>query len=288
MTFVVAHITDSHLSDGKPFFLANFDRVARHIQAEKPDLVINTGDVSLNGADLREDLETARRLHEALGIETLIIPGNHDVGDDPLVARKQPADAERRRRWLDVFGTDRFLRDVPGWRLLGINSLILGTALPGAAEQDEAIADAVRGLDGRALALFLHKPLFVNDPGDAEVGGHTVNPQARGRLLQLLGTATPRLVCAGHLHEYRQAQCGAIRQVWAPATSFTIPDWFIAPHGGIHTVGFVRLALEEDGQFDVQYAMPEGMEVLNLEDFPQAYGDLKAVRAAIDSQKAVA
>ena len=288
MTFVVAHVTDTHLSDDKPFFLANFERVASHIRDEKPDLVINTGDVSLNGADLREDLETARRLHDSLGIETLIIPGNHDVGDDPLVARKQPADEERRRRWLDVFGTDRFVRDVPGWRLLGINSLILGTTLPGADEQDEAIADAVRGLDGRALALFLHKPLFIDAPSDSDVGGHTVNPEPRGRLLKLLGADTPRLVCAGHLHEFRQATSGAIHQVWAPATSFTIPDWFIAPHGGVHTVGFVRLALEDDGRFDVRHVMPEGMEVLNLEDFPQAYGDLKAIRAMIDAQKDVA
>lgn len=288
MTFVVAHITDSHLSDSKPFFLDNFARVTEHLQAERPDLVINTGDVSLNGADLREDLETARRLHDAIGIETLLIPGNHDVGDDPLVARKQPANAERRQRWLDVFGTERFVRDVPGWRLLGINALILGTDLPGAFEQNEAIADAVRTLGDRTLALFLHKPLFIDSPADKEVGGHTVNPGARGQLMALLGSVTPSLVCAGHLHEYRQAMSGAMRQVWAPATSFTIPDWFIAPHGGIHTVGFVRLALEEDGRFDVHYVLAPGMQELNLEDFPAAYGDLKAVRAAIDAQKAVA
>lgn len=288
MTFVVAHITDSHLSDGKPFFLDNFARVAERLKAEKPDLVINTGDVSLNGADLREDLETALRLHRDIGIETLLIPGNHDVGDDPVVARKQPANAERRQRWLDVFGTDRFVRDVPGWRLLGINALILGTDLPGAGEQDDAIADAVRTLGDRALALFLHKPLFVEGPSDTEVGGHTINPGARRHLMALLGSVTPSLVCAGHLHEYRQAMSGTMRQVWAPATSFTIPDWFIAPHGGIHTVGYLRLALEDDGRFDVRYVLAPGMEVLNLEDFPEAYGDLRAVRAAIDAQKAVA
>lgn len=286
MSFVIAQITDTHLALTKPFFRENFEIAAAALRASKPDLVINTGDVSVNGADLREDLVAAKAMHDALGLPWIAVPGNHDLGDTQETARKQPINDERRQRWLDVFGPDFWMRDVPGWRLLGINAMLIGSDLAAAADQEQFIAEAVAGLAQRQLALFLHKPLFVESPADTEVSGHTLTPKARRVLMAALGGITPRLVSCGHLHEYRERGFGDLHQIWAPATAFTISDWFIPTHGGEHIVGYLRIALEADGSFNSQLVQPEGLQPLDLADYPEAYGDLRQIKAAMDAQKA--
>lgn len=280
MTFCLAHITDSHLSDGKPFFLSNFAAVVADLRANPPDLVVNTGDVSLNGADLEADLATARRLHDEMGLAWRAIPGNHDVGDNREIAKSQPADSERLARWRRVMGADSWVVDVPGWRLLGVNSLLLGSDLPEEPAHAEMIAAAAADLGDRRLLLFVHKPLFQDSLADGEVSGHSVNPLPRARLLAALGDVRPTLVCTGHLHEHRERAADGLMQVWAPATSFTLSDWFLPTHGGEHICGYLRIALEPDGRFTTELIQPAGLEQHDLADFPEAYGDLRAIRAA--------
>ena len=65
MTFRIAQISDTHLSLTKPFFVENFRNLAAGLAGARPDLVINTGDVSLDGANREEDLAAARGFHEA-------------------------------------------------------------------------------------------------------------------------------------------------------------------------------------------------------------------------------
>lgn len=280
MSFVVAHITDTHLSAEKPYFVANFERFGEHLRRAAPDLVVNTGDISVNGADSRDDLVAARDLHDALGLSWRAIPGNHDIGDNQETAKKQPIDAERHARYLDVFGEDRWVIDVPGWRLLGVNALLLGSDLAQASEQERFIADAVAGLDGRPLALFLHKPLFFADPGEADPTHLTVSPGPRQRLFDALGAVRPRVVCSGHLHEYRESLIGDMHHVWAPGTSFTVPG-LLPTHGGEHTVGYVEIAFAADGSFESRFVRPGGVDIHDLADFPGAYGDLRRIKAAI-------
>ena len=50
MTFRIAQISDTHLSDTKPFFVDNFVRVGEALRESKPDLVLNSGDITLDGA----------------------------------------------------------------------------------------------------------------------------------------------------------------------------------------------------------------------------------------------
>lgn len=288
MGFRIAHITDTHLSDDKPFFKENFAVAAEAIRRAAPDLLINTGDVSLNGADLRADLEAAHALHQSIGLPWLAVPGNHDVGDNQEIARKQPANAERRARWLSVFGSDWWMRDVPGWRLLGINSLLLGSDIAEAPEQEAFIARSAADLDGRALALFVHKPLFQETLEDEAIGGHAINPAPRRRLLAALGGVMPRLVCSGHLHEHRERALGDLMQIWAPATSFTLSDWFLPTHGGVHDVGYISLELEADGRFSARLEQPAGLIAHDLADFPDAYGDLRKIKAEIEAQRRAA
>jgi len=273
MTFVVAHISDSHLSDSKPFFVENFRILTAHLSKVKPDLVVNTGDVSLNGADLEADLQHAYQLHDELSPEWRAIPGNHDIGDNIEIAKKQPFNAERRARWTSVFGPDWWVKDVPGWRLLGINSLLLGSGLPADEEQLTFIREAVDTIGARSLLLFIHKPVCVDHLGEDIISGHTVNPIARDLLLDALGEVDPAIIACGHVHQYREQMIEDSLHVWAPATSFFLSRPY-QPDEGIRTIGYIEHHLHEDGTFDTAFTCVGGMVLHDLVDFPQAYGDL--------------
>ena len=100
MTFRIAQISDTHLSRERPFFSGNFARVATHLRADPPDLVINSGDMALDGPSRDSDLAEARSLHDAIGLPCRFIPGNHDCGesqDAPAHPALLPITHERRR-----------------------------------------------------------------------------------------------------------------------------------------------------------------------------------------------
>src|SRR5262245_5995983 len=117
MAFSIAQISDTHLSREKPFFVANFARVGEALARERPDLVINSGDISLDGATNASDLREAQLLHDALALPCRFIPGNHDLGDNVDVpdAHGGTITMERRARYVDQFGDDWWFVDAPGW-----------------------------------------------------------------------------------------------------------------------------------------------------------------------------
>src|ERR1700730_13769795 len=268
MTFRIAQISDSHLSDEKPFFVDNFVRIGEALRADRPDLVLNSGDISL-------DLVAARARDGELDLPVRFLPGNHDIGDcqDAPAHGEGAIDAARRERYLRHFGADWWSFDVPGWRLLGINAQLLGSDLSAAEQQDAAIAEAAAGLGGRSLALFLHKPMFDRDIEETEITGRFVNPVPRQRLVALLGGAVPALVACGHVHQYRSTDAAGVRHVWGTSTAFVLPDR-LQPRYGIKEVGYVEHRLEPDGTHDSRLVQVAGVPTLNIADFPGAYGPL--------------
>jgi len=274
MTVRIAQISDTHLSPGKPYFGDNFETVAAALRDSRPDLVINTGDLALDGADHEDDLTTAKAAHEALGLDWHALPGNHDVGDHPEVAMRQSANAERLARYRRVMGPDCWVLDVPGWRMLGLNGLTLGTDLDGAAEQDALIRETVAGLAGRSLAVFTHKPLMDEAYGEALVSNRICTPSGRAALLSALGGAVPTVVACGHVHQYRDTVHAGTRHIWAPATSFMISDpW--QPVFGAKTVGYVEHEFDADGGWRHRLVPVRGLAHHDLAAFPGAYGDVR-------------
>jgi 3',5'-cyclic AMP phosphodiesterase CpdA len=274
MTTTIAQISDTHLSDDRPFFNANFERLAETLRAAKPDLVINTGDATLDGCDRESDLYRAKAMHDALGLPYHIIPGNHDTGDSRNVGSKQAIDDIRRERYLQVFGADCWSHDVPGWRLIGINAQLLDSDLPAEGEQTDFLRDVLAGAQSRAIALFLHKPLFQNTIDEPEVGSWFLTHKARNSLLGTIGGADVRLIASGHLHLFRETT-PSMRHVWAPSTSFILPEYF-EPNWGPKIVGYVEHRLHEDGRSESRLVEPAGMVRNNMENFPGAYGDIRA------------
>ena len=87
----IVQISDTHLSRDKPHFLDNWAPITEAwIADQPPDLVIHTGDVTVDGAGAEADLSISPHLVDELGIRWRAI---HDVGN----ARdaRQPVNAER-------------------------------------------------------------------------------------------------------------------------------------------------------------------------------------------------
>ena len=64
--FRLTQISDTHLARRLPSLTDNFERVSHYIEATRPDLIINSGDLAFDGPTSPDDLEFARSLHAAL------------------------------------------------------------------------------------------------------------------------------------------------------------------------------------------------------------------------------
>ncbi len=273
MTFRIAQISDTHLSDNKPFFVDNFVRIGEALRADRPDLVLNSGDIALDGASNESDLAAARALHDGLDLPVRFLPGNHDIGDcqDAPSHGEGTIDVERRARYVAHFGADWWSLDVPGWRLLGINAQLLGSDLAAAHEQDAAIAEAAAGLGRRRLALFLHKPMFDRAVGETEITGRFVNPAPRQRAGRLAGRRGPGAGGLRSRPSVSQHRGGGTRHVWGTSTAFVLPDR-LQPRYGTKEVGYVEHRLEPDGTHDSRLVQVAGVPTLNIADFPERTG----------------
>lgn len=278
MAFRVAQVSDLHLSARAPGFAANAARLAGWLGGARPDLVVNTGDVSLDGADDAADLRLARAWHDGLGIEWVAVPGNHDVGDLP--ASRQPANPARLARWHAEMGPDRFLRDVPGWRLLGLDSQVAGTGLPEEAAQAAWLAAALEGAGGREVALFLHKPLYEEQAGETAETYWCVPPAARARLLAILHRHPPALVASGHIHQWRdRGVVDGMRQIWGPSAGFVVGDPWQRPVGE-KVLGLVEHVFHPDGTFGTRLERVPGLAFHDIGEMPDLYGPLPRLAAA--------
>ena len=268
--FRLTQISDTHLSRNFPQLTDNFHRVSEHINAHRPDLVINTGDVSWDGPTSRADMEFAKELHAALPVDCRYLPGNHDIGDNPTAvgaAPSCPASEELRDAFVSVFGEDRWQFEAAGWRLIGLNSLIMNTGIPSEDEQEEWLTAQLAGANGKPVALFLHKPLFLNTPEDPEEAATAIRfvPQpVRARLAKLLETSDIRLVASGHVHQRRDFTYRRTRHIWAPSAGFIIPDR-MQDVIGVKETGFVEYRFRPDA-FEVRFVRAAGQVDVGLDD----------------------
>jgi predicted MPP superfamily phosphohydrolase len=227
----IIQITDTHLSSLKPHFRENWRPLVEWVDSMAPDLVVHTGDLTVDGADFEEDLVHGREMLRGLRYPTLCVPGNHDVGDMP--GTRQPVDAGRLARWRRIIGPDRWVHNLGEWRLIGLNSLIIGSGL---SEEDEQLAwleSTLRTREGRRVLVFKHKPLFVEDPEEGETGYWGLRPEPRRRLLALFAEHGVELVASGHLHRARIVDGAPFRCVWGPSSGFTVGPMVTMPVGEV-------------------------------------------------------
>lgn len=272
MAFRIAQITDTHLSPDRPFFDGNFAPLAEALRASRPELVIHTGDLSLNGADSDADLRHGTATMNSLGLDWLAVPGNHDVGDDLALPSKQPVSAERFARWENCVGPIGFFRDVPGWRIIGLDS----QGFAHNPEHRERVAAAIRGAGPRRIALFQHKPITEEALADTAVNYWPLLPGPRAELLEMFGGRRPDVIASGHVHQWRDREADGIRQIWGPAVAFIVGDAFHVPVGR-KLLGWIEHEFHVDGRHEAHLRTMENLTLHDLGDMPEPYGQLPRV-----------
>ena len=268
--FRLTQISDTHLARRLQKLTDNFHRVSEHIDATRPDLVINSGDISFDGPSSRSDLEFAKELHDALPVPCRHLPGNHDIGDNPTAVGpvpKQPATEACRKNYLSVVGNDRWRFDEAGWCFIGLNSLIMNTGIDSEAEQFDWLTSELSRANGKSVALFLHKPLYLNTPEDPEIESSAIRyvPQPRRKnLIDMFAEVDLRLVASGHVHQRRDFTYRQIRHVWAPSAGFVISD-AMQERIGIKEVGLVEYRFQPDS-FEVRHVRAPGQTDVWLDE----------------------
>ncbi|MBP2561355.1 alkaline phosphatase D [Neorhizobium galegae] len=257
----IIQITDTHFSPEKSHFNGNWAPLLTWIQDTRADLIIHTGDLTVDGADKPGDITFCMNLMRQTSIPMLILPGNHDVGHLP--GSEQPVNAERLARWRELVGEDRWFEDTAGWRFIGLNSLLLGHENDEEESQFEWLRETLEERRGRRVALFAHKPLFVDEPHEGDTGYWSVRPTQRKRLYDLIAAHDVALFASGHLHWAWQGRFANTALTWGPSAAFILGK-LVREMPGERLVGAVVHEFGDDVESDI-VAVP-GMTAYVLDD----------------------
>ena len=137
--------------------------------------------------------------------------------------------------------------------LIGVNAQLFGSSLRREDEQNRWLEEQLIAATGRSIALFLHKPLFLEDLNEGPASAACIVPGARARLVDMLDQRGVSLVVSGHLHEYRDRTINGLRHLWVPAVAFAAPQF----HGGDGRCGLTVLDFSQRG-VEITIERPEG------------------------------
>jgi 3',5'-cyclic AMP phosphodiesterase CpdA len=272
-------VTDSHLAPTAAPCNANWHAAKAFAQRVGADLTIHLGDITFDGIDAPAHHTWARDESANWPTPLRFLPGNHDIGDNPPApntAAPQPLDLALLSRYRHQYGPDRWAIDAEFWRLIGINSQLFGSETAEEVAQWDWLERELATAHGRPIALFSHKPIFLNDPGEPTSPASRYLPIGpRLRLLELLQPADLRLIVSGHAHQFLDRNVVGARHIWLPATSFIIPD-SIQERVGEKITGLGLMELDPvECHFDL--IRPRGMGQTSLLD--PAFAELREARA---------
>jgi hypothetical protein len=149
--------------------------------------------------------------------------------------------------------------DLGAWRLIGINGFLYGSGLPDDDVQHEWLCRAIGRWDG-PIGVFVHKPLFIDDPDEPDDPHHAFSAANRRRLLDVLVGSNVRFVASGHLHQARDVTWNGIRLLWAPSTAFPAGE---ALPGASTTLGWIEHTFDGEDH-DAVVVTPGQLEAVEL------------------------
>lgn len=189
----IAHLADLHFGEGDAAAAA---LLAEDIRAQSPDAVVVSGDLTRRARPL--EFHAALAFLESLEVPLLVVPGNHDIPRDDVLARflhpRRRWHAARSAAWRDVL-------DLPDLRLIGLDSVSraqwhLDWAAGAFSAPRRAGLEATLALPGEAMTIVAcHHPL--RHPAWAARRRVPRHAEATLALLRAHGVAA--LLC-GHLH----------------------------------------------------------------------------------------
>ncbi|NKC32696.1 metallophosphoesterase family protein [Falsiroseomonas selenitidurans] len=216
----LVHVSDTHLSDTHGYFAANWAAFRDAMAAAPPDLLVHGGDLSFNGPAAEGDLAFGAAELARLGVAWRAIAGNHDVGEAPDFSRlDQPVNAARLAAWRRHVGPHWWSQDLGDWRLVGLDTALMGSGLAEEAAQAAFLAETLAGRQGRPVMVFVHMPPFDRDVTDAGPSTSVMPHRARGAFLDACAAGGVKVIACGHLHVYRRMRHRGMAIVWAPPTA---------------------------------------------------------------------
>lgn len=242
----IVQVSDLHLSHSLQHHQENWEIVLEWLDAERPDLVIVSGDLA-DEPDEPGVFSLARQQMERIPVPWRAIPGNHDIGDCLSAPdEREHVTPERRGRWLDALGPDRWHLPMAPWSFIGLDAQTLYAGDGSEAQWDWLGRTLAEIPEATPIALFLHMGLFLDHPSETAATVHALHPDARRRLLALFEGRPLRLVASGHKHQYRAFGLDGIVHVWAPSVACVnkAPDVY---SWGLRLVGFIDYRLRPDG-----------------------------------------
>jgi len=285
--FRVIQVSDTHLSRRRPYFTENWLAAVRFINERKPDLVVHTGDVSLDGAGFEDDLVYSLECLEALQVPWRVLPGNHDMGEAPGgsdQSEAQPTTEARRQLWLKYFGPDYWQQDQAGYRLIGLNTQLFDTGLNEEAKQWEFLRNCLENNKTGRTLLFLHKPFYFPNYEDEASPRRYLPGHAARHLFEIMDDHPIQLMASGHIHQALSITRDDLAIVWSPTTSFILSDK-IQPKIGEKYCGVVEYEIKPTS-IEVAFHQPDGMTTENMFKFPSMYAELSAATKALKAKQA--
>lgn len=277
----IALLSDTHICAGAAAFNANLRAALEWVREQQPDFVVHLGDITADGMYDATQLSLAEELLRAVDRPLYLVPGNHDVGDNPRGPGKDnphPLQLQRLLGYRRVLGPDWWSLERDGWQIVGLNAQLFGTGLADEEEQFAWLQSRLERFAG-PLGVMLHKPLFRNSATDSEDHDRYVPWRQRQRLLQILERRELRFVISGHVHQARRFSVGPVAHIWLPATSFCIPD-ALQERLGEKIVGTGLLNIVGSG-FQFEFATPAGLVRHNLLDHAEVYPEVAQLKARL-------
>ena len=242
--FRVVHVSDTHLSGTHGYFNVNWAAFRQAMVASPPDLLIHGGDISFNGPVAPDDIAYAAREIANLGLPWRAIPGNHDIGEAPDFSRlNQPINTQRIEAWRTHVGPQWWQHDVPYWRLIGLDTALMGSNLPEEAEQREFLEQALATRGALHAMVFIHMPPFERDHASPANPTSYIPIVARTAFLDACVNAGVKTIACGHKHVYRKVRHRGMDIVWAPSTAMVDVKHPLTRRGSITRPGYLEWTL---------------------------------------------
>jgi 3',5'-cyclic AMP phosphodiesterase CpdA len=209
----IAHLSDVHFGHHDPAVVA---AVEAFLIERRPDLVVISGDFTQRArvSQYREAAAFLDRL-ETGGLQTLAVPGNHDV---PLydVVRRFARPLHRYKRFIDDDLCPYWENDELA--VLGINTARSLTIKDGSVsyEQMHRIREAFHQVsESKTRILVTHHPLFAMPLGDEGELSKVANRSVDA--LTAAADAGVDILLAGHFHRSYSASAREMVETAGPA-----------------------------------------------------------------------
>ena len=228
--FRLTQISDTHLARRFQTLTDNFDRVQRTHRRHAARSRRSTAATSLSTArPIATISNSPRHCTTRFPCPAAICPAiTTSATTRPQSARRRRirSTSQAGRPIARSFGEDRWRFEAAGWCFIGLNSLVMNTGLASEAEQFDWLASQLAGTNGKPVALFLHKPLYLNAPDDPELEATSIRyvPHAGAppadrdaAAASICGWSPAAMSISAAISPLRH-----VRHIWAPSAGFVI------------------------------------------------------------------